>query len=110
MEIDKLQFTHLHNDEHYTFHLGFKTLVVKYNPATLDIVDRYNVWLPMLANELAANKKVSQSLEAKNIVIGDIRRDDTYRGMRDVVHSGTNHFNQAIKQAAERLLVTLNSY
>lgn len=110
MEIKLFRLSHLHNDEHSTFMSDVKTLIEKYKASELGIEGLFNAFVLLIANESAANQKRSQSMVADDLINADAKRDNIFRGFRDAVISATNHFNPAMKQAGDRLLITFNSY
>lgn len=110
MDIQKFDLHNLRNAGHYQFQTDFDSLVIKYTPLALGIAVAYSVYHPLLQDEGVAMVAITKSATTEQIQDGDKDRDVTLRGLVDQVRSNLNHFNLAVREAARRVMVIVDSY
>ncbi|MEZ5106439.1 MAG: DUF6261 family protein [Draconibacterium sp.] len=110
MKISTIRASKLRNDEHFQFQTEFKTLVEQHTPETLDIGAAWAIYLPLYVNEEEALNIIRKSVVTDELVDADQYRDSIYRGLCDTVKGALNHFNAAVKEAANRVQVALEHY
>jgi len=110
MEIIQLNFSRLHNEEHFEFHNEFNMLVDKATPAALGIETQYSAYMFLYADEFEALGFIRKSHITDEIADADNLRDFTFRGMSDTVKAGGNHFNPLVRNAATRVQVVFDHY
>ncbi|MDP4271695.1 MAG: DUF6261 family protein [Bacteroidota bacterium] len=100
----------LQNEEHYKFQCDFDGLVQLYTPATLRIEAAYNLYKPVFEGEGEALNLVRKSSYTQSLSDADGVRDTTVDGLEDAIKSGLKHFNPAVREAANRLKILLDSH
>jgi hypothetical protein len=110
MEIKQFRLSHLRNGEHYKFQFDFSQLVVKYTTEALGVSTLFSTYNPLLASEYKVYEVIRKSEYTDTVTDGDILRDTTFSGMAGTVRSGCNHFDAAIRAAAQRLCLVLDHY
>lgn len=108
MKVNSISLKRLRNAEHYQFHTEVKDLVVATTPESLNISSLFDTYLQHFQNEGIAMNMIQKSEFTNALVEADNQRDSIFRGLFDLVKSGTNHFDPAIKQAAERVMLVFN--
>ena len=110
MEIIQLNFSRLHNEEHFEFHNEFNNLVDKATPAALGIETQYSAYMFLYADEFEALGFIRKNHITDEIADADNLRDFTFRGMSDTVKAGGNHFNPLVREAARRVQVVFDHF
>ena len=110
MTIRKIDLSRLHNGEHFTFHTAFRDMVAAATPARLRIEALFAVFLAVYARLDEALKKITKSEQTARVNELDAQRDRTFRGLVDTVNGYANHFTAAIREAANRVLIVLDTY
>lgn len=110
MEIENLKLTNLHNEEHFQFDAEFKGLVETHKAANLGIEQDFASYITLFNSEDEALKNIRASLHTKNLADADFKRDETYRGMYNMVKTASNHFRDDVKQAGIRLRTIMENY
>ena len=102
MNINKIDFTRMRNDEHFQFHVEFRALVHKYDAAKLNIAAQFQTYLPLFDREDTALKKIMKSAVTAEIQAADKERDNVFRGMTDAQKAALKHFDPQVQAAARR--------
>ena len=110
MEIKKIDFSRLRNEEHFQFQTEFNDLVIRFTPATLGIEAAYAVYLPLYGNEAEALDVISKSSFTIKITGADHSRDVTFRGLCGTIDGATHHFRTKVRSAAERLQIVIDHF
>lgn len=110
MEITSIILPSLRNTGHYQFQTDFSSLVIKYTPQALGIVDDCANYSILLNNEGIAMVEISKSATTAEIEIGDYNRDFTNRGLSDKVKSSLKHFNPQVREATKKVKVIFDGY
>ena len=110
MKITGFNSNNQRNAGHYQFQTDFNSMIVKYTPKVLDIVDAYAFYNPLYLNEGEAFVAITKSAVSEPIRDADHDRDVTFRGFVDEVRSKQNHFSAEVGEAAKRVLVILDGY
>lgn len=110
MKILILHLNTLRHNEHYQFQSGFKQLILLFTAVFLKIEVLFNAFLLVLAQEEEAMNVDRKSDVADDIVAADDLRDNTFRGMCDLVQSAAKHFRLEVRQAAARIQKTMDFY
>lgn len=110
MEIDALNVSKLHNEEHYDFGGELVGLMEVYSPATLSIEALWPTYVSAYAREKAALEVIKKSALTKTIVEIDHSRGTTFRGLSDIAKANCNHFNAEKKDKALRLELVFDHY
>jgi hypothetical protein len=108
--ITRVKFSHLRNEVHVELHGTANTVIVKFSPDTLGIRKQYDAYKPALDEEVSLLDIVQKSGYTGEIEEQDIRRDTVFRGFADAAKSAGNHFDLDKRNAAERILIVLESY
>ena len=108
--ITRFRYKDLRNEAHVEFHTSVNTLFVEADPETLGIKPLYDVYKPLLDEEVAALDVIRRSEFTAEIDAHDHERDRLYRGFADTVKGSLNHFDPAKRQAAEKIEVILEHY
>jgi transcription elongation GreA/GreB family factor len=110
MKIEKIDFSRLRNDAHFQFFTEVIKLVERYGAAQLKIEPQFDALLALYADEDTALKKILKSSLTADIQEADRYRDEIWRGMTDANRSAMRHFDDAVRQAAERLKIVFDTY
>jgi hypothetical protein len=110
MKITNLNLNFQRNAGHCQFQTDFNSLVIKYTPQALGIVEAYENYLPLLRNEEEALVAITKSAITKEIEIADKNRNITLCGMVDQTRSNLNHFKPEIRAAAKRAILIMDSF
>lgn len=110
MEIKSVRLSHLRNGEHYKFHFYFQQLVTKHKADTLGVATQLAAYQQLLAREFAVYEVIRKSDITDLLTDGDIERDTTFSGVTGTIRSACNHFNPAVRAAAQRLSIVLDQY
>ena len=108
--IKRFSFSRLRNETHVEFNTTVDALIIKYNPETLQIEDRYAVYKPLLAEEITALDVIRRSELTKEIERLDHERDSLWRGMESTVQANLHHWDPGKRQAAEKLETIMEHY
>ncbi len=108
MKVNSIRLKKLRNAEHYQFHTEVKDLVVAATPESLSISPLFASYQQYFQDEGIAMNVIQKSEFTDDLVDTDIERDSVFRGLFDLVKSGTNHFEPAIKQAADRVMLVFD--
>lgn len=110
MEIASLYLHNQRNAGHYQFQTDFNSIVIKYTPQVLGIVEDYAAYAPLLNDEGVALVAITKSATTEEIEIADKNRDFIFRGLADKVTNSLNHFNPEVREAAKRVKVIFDGY
>jgi len=109
MEIKTLSLTSLTNEDHFKFMTDANGLIVISTAVALSIVTEYNLYSDLLPKEQEALNFVRKSTLSDKLLDADIVRDTTLKGMKKVIEGGLKHFKPAVRNAAQRLMVLLDT-
>ncbi len=110
MKTTRINFTNLRNEEHFQFHAEFKSLVIRFDAATIGIEAAFEGYLPLYASEEEALDVMRKSAFTKELARADNARDSIYRGFADAVKSALNHYNAEKKVAAKHFAILLRQF
>lgn len=110
MKIANLNLNIQRNAAHYQFQTDFNSIIIKYTPQALGIVDDYAAYTPLLKDEGVALVAITRSATTDEIDAADKDRDSTFRGVADKVKNDLNHFNPEVREAARRVKVIFDAY
>jgi hypothetical protein len=110
MEIASLYLHRQRNAAHYQFQTDFNSLVIKYSPQALGIIEDYTAYLPLLQDEAVALVAITKSATTEELEAADKNRDFTFRGTADKVTNSLNHFDPQVREAAKRVKVIFDTY
>ena len=103
MKIITIQFSRMKNEVHAQFHETVNSLIVKIGAATLAIELLYALFKQALDNELESLNIIRKSDLTAKISEQDRVRDAIFRGCSDTVKNFRNHFDDDMREAANRL-------
>lgn len=103
MEILKIRFKYLRNEEWFQFFTDLKMLIQKYGPGTLQIQELYDRLLTQYTDVDAILEVLRKSQLTQKIAEMDTRRDHLYRGLVDTARAALNHPDTGKKEAAQAL-------
>lgn len=107
MKTTRINLTNLRNEEHLQFQSEFKSLVIRFDAATIGIETAFEGYLPLYAREEEALDFIRKSALTKELAMADKARDSIYRGFADAVKSARNHYNAEKKVAAKKFAILL---
>jgi hypothetical protein len=110
MKILKVHFHSFRNEEWFQLFTEFHDLVMKYDPAALNIAELWATFLILYADADTAMEIIRKSAETALMLEADHVRDRTFRGFADAVKSACNHFNPQKRAAAEQLTVLFDHF
>jgi len=110
MEIASLYLHNQRNAAHYQYQTDFNSIVIKYTPQVLGIVDDYAAYQPLLQDEGVAFVAITKSATTEEIETADKNRDFTFRGTADKVTNSLNHFDHQVREAARRVKIIFDTY
>jgi hypothetical protein len=110
MKIETFKFSNLRNEEHYQFHSEVKQLIERFTPEALKVTDKYAPYPGLYDNEGEALNLICKSEITQQLVDADLTRDLTFQGFCTTVRGALNHYDTAIKDAAQRLDMLLEHY
>jgi hypothetical protein len=110
MKIEKVHLGHLRNDAHFQFHTEFRDIVATHGAEALKIKPQFDAYLLLYDREDEALKKIAKSALTAKIHDADAARDDTFMGLLDVCRGMCRHFTPAIREAALRIQVVLDTF
>ena len=110
MEIASLYLHRQRNAAHYQFQTDFNSLVIKYSPQALGIIEDYTAYLSLLQDEAVALVAITKSATTEELEAADKNRDFTFRGTADKVTNSLNHFDPQVREAAKRVKVIFDTY
>jgi len=110
MKIEKLDSTHLRNEEHFQFHFEFKHLMEKFEPSEFDIGNEFSKYREYFQMEETAIEPIKKSAITDNLIRFGKERNSIFRGLNYMVKASMHHYDGSIKKVAERLSVVLKHY
>jgi hypothetical protein len=110
MEIEIINFARLRNEEHFQFHTELTAIVEAHTKAALGVEALWARYAAAYADEREALDVVRKSAATEELVDADGARDETFRGLSDVVRASTRHYDESARAAAHRLAVVLDGY
>lgn len=110
MKTTRISLQHLRNEEHFQFQTEFKDSVTQYGAEELNILEKYNVYVPFYNQEQSVLQLIRKSASTEMIANADMERDNLHRGFADAVKSALNHFNPDKQAAANRIQILLDQY
>jgi hypothetical protein len=110
VKIKRIKLHSFRNEEWFHFFTEFKKFVEEQSPQALQIEEVFADFLILyvLADEVL--EKIRKSPYTALVVKYDGRRDNTFRGMEDVVRSATRHYDPVKQEAAERVSLLFDHY
>jgi hypothetical protein len=110
MKISKIDTSRLRNDAHSQLLTEFRDLVAAHGAEALKIKTQFQAFLPLYGRVDEALKKVVKSALTAKIHEADLARDDTFAGMLDVCKGMCRYFTPAVRDAALRVQIVLDTY
>jgi len=110
MKIEQLSLIPLHNEEHLQYITEFKDLAEKTTPETLGIRILWPAFLSRYDDEFRAMALVRKSSITSDLIAADLHRGDVFTGLHRIVHADLLHYDQAVRQAGQRLQVVFDHY
>jgi len=103
MKTTQINLRRMVNEVHAQFHESVKTLIEKYGPEALNILQLCLLYFQAFGNELEALLIIMKSEKTEHISEQDRVRDFIFRGFSDTVKGFRNHFDAEYREAANRL-------
>jgi hypothetical protein len=100
----------LPNELYFRFHVENDGIYAKYGVVALGIEPFMNPFRSKLYDLDIALERVGKSAETERIVIADSEFDRSFSGMREYSRSCLNHFDPAVRRAAENLDIVFEHY
>jgi hypothetical protein len=111
VKIQNIHTNNLRNDAHFQFHTEAKDLFTRQEAAALfNMVAMVSHHAALYAREDEALKKIVKSAFTQEIHDADKARDETFAAMFEINKGMCKHFNPALRHAAIRLQVVLDTY
>jgi hypothetical protein len=110
MKILTVRASKLRNEEHFQFQTEFKGLVEQQTPLSLNIETAWADYLPVFNNEAAVVDAIRKSSFTPKIADADHNRDRLFSGLKNTVKGALNHFNPAVREAAQRVMIVLDNF
>lgn len=110
MKIKNVHLNNFRNNEHVQFQTRFKSLVERLSAMILRIDVLFNIYLLLYINEIEAFDVIRKSDFVQLSEDADHLRDNTFRGMCNVLESAHKHFRSEVREAATRLQVVFDYY
>ncbi len=110
MKITRLKLRDLRNDEFFQFMTRVRDMVTAATPAALRVERIWGEFTASYARLDEALKKIMKSALTARINEADAARDEVFRGLAATHKAAQNHFNAAIRAAAERLEPVFTTY
>lgn len=110
MKANRIDLSHLRNEEHFQFHTEFKASVAKYGAKVLNIEEAYTSHETFYGQEMDALQVIRKSATTEQLAAADAERDDIFRGLSDALKSNLNHFSADKRNAAARVKVVFDQY
>ena len=98
-----IRLSRMKNEVHVQFHESVNSLIVKAGAETYSFALLYALYKQAFDNETEALNIIRKSELTAQISEQDRVRDAIYRGFSDTVKSFRNHFDEEIREAANRL-------
>jgi hypothetical protein len=100
----------LPNELHFRLHTENGDLYTKYGVEPLGIVAYFGPFRAKLVDLDTALERISKSADTDRIADADDEFDRSFSGMSEYTRSCRNHFDPAVRHAAENLLVVFDHY
>jgi hypothetical protein len=110
MKIKNIYLHNFRNDEHFQFIQFTLALVDETGAAALGAVAQNAALIALHRQEDEALKKILKSALTEEINDLDRERDIVFRGLVNAVGSGLSHYSAAVRNAAVRLEIVLDTY
>jgi hypothetical protein len=110
MKIIKVDFHVLRNEEWFQLFTEFRDLALKYDPNALNIAELWATFLILYTDADTAIEIIRKSADTALMIKADHVRDHTFRGFADAVKSARNHFDPAMRAAADKLTIIFNHF
>jgi len=110
MKIKNFHLSHLRNNEHVQFQTRFKSLIERLSAMFLRIDALFNVYILLYIKEIEAFDVIRKSDFAQQIEDADDLRNDTFRGICNILESAHKHFRAEVREVATRLQVVFDYY
>lgn len=110
IKIKSLHLVNLRNAGHGQFNSEIVGIVQKFTPVALNIVTEFSDYELKFNNEKTAFKLIRKSASTEAIAGSDLKRDFTARGLQGHVKADQYHFTPAVKAAANRVIIVLDTY
>ena len=111
MEIKKVNLYKLRMHEHFQFETDFKGLVEQYTPDVLKIEALFNnLYLPLYDDEDVVIMKIKKSAYTETRQLVDKARDNSYRGIAQIVRTNKKHFDETISTTAKQLDAVIKTF
>jgi AcrR family transcriptional regulator len=98
------------NELHFRFHSENDGLYARYGEAPLGISEFITPFRSRLADLDAALERIRKSADTDRIATADDDFDRSFSGMHEYTRSCRNHFDPAVRRAAENLAVVFDHY
>lgn len=110
MKISAINTVKLRNSTHFQFMTEIKDLIKVEDADKLNIKDQSAAFTAQWNKEDEALKRINKSALTQKIREADKLRDETFVGMCYLVKAMSMFFNPAIRDAAQRVQIVLNTY
>jgi hypothetical protein len=100
----------LRNDAHFQFIADFRDLVTDEGAETLKIAPQFETLTALYQREDEALKKITKSEFTAKIQDADKARDEMFTGMAEITKACLKHYDEAVREAATRLKIVLDTY
>jgi hypothetical protein len=108
--ITRLNFQHLKNELHAELHGTVAGLLAQFSPDALGVGQEYEIYRPLCDEEICLFDTMKKDGYTDEIEEQNNRREAVLRGFISAVKSAEIHFNKNKREAAERVLLVLDSY
>jgi hypothetical protein len=106
----KIYLESLRHKTHAEYNETVRSLIEKSNPDILGIRPQYDVYYPLLADEISVLDIIRKSEITDEIHAQDHVRDIVFRGFSDAIKSGLNHYDETKRIAAHKIEVVLDHF
>jgi hypothetical protein len=110
MKIESIHSSHLTQALHLQFVNETKSLIEKFNPASLKTVSQYEAFRASIEKEDLCYKIIRKSDLSESKENADQARDAVITGLNEAVRTAIRHFDPAVTEAAKRLKIVLDTY
>ncbi len=100
----------LRNSGHFQFHTEFRAAVEEAGPAELELAEAWPKYVALYESLDAALKKIVKSEYSDRIKEADAARDAAFSGFTKFLAAMREHYDAAIRDAAQRVFVVAHTY
>ena len=108
--IRKIDTEHFRNKTHFEFMSEMNGLFVSFPVNSAKISEKFGKFAALLADEDVAVITVRKYENTDAIAQVDADRDNTFRGIRNLLQAALRDFEPHVKEAAERLKIVFDTY